>query len=99
MHFASSEIIALAIVLVLGATSLVKATPLPCSDAVIDLILVGELDSSACCSYGVCKGDVNVQGGRVPGRLNRQAPLGILRDWRRFGVWREDPEDEDDGSV
>lgn len=27
-----------------------------------DLVLRGELDPSACCSYGVCKGDVNIQG-------------------------------------
>jgi hypothetical protein len=27
-----------------------------------DLVLRGDLDPSACCSYGVCKGDVNVQG-------------------------------------
>ena len=28
-----------------------------------DQVLIGQLDPSACCSYGVCKGDVNVQGG------------------------------------
>jgi hypothetical protein len=27
-----------------------------------DQVLMGELNPEACCSYGVCKGDVNVQG-------------------------------------
>ncbi|KAF7911103.1 uncharacterized protein EAF01_002611 [Botrytis porri] len=48
---------------VLGTFSLVTATPMPCSDATRDLVLRGTLDPSACCSYGVCKGLVNVQGG------------------------------------
>jgi hypothetical protein len=28
-----------------------------------DLVLHGDLDPSACCSYGKCIGDVNVEGG------------------------------------
>ncbi|KAI6711391.1 hypothetical protein JHW43_006104 [Diplocarpon mali] len=42
---------------------MVSTTPVPCPDSKIDMILVGQLDPSACCSYGICKGDVNVQGG------------------------------------
>lgn len=46
-----------------GMASMVISTPIPCSDATRDLVLRGDLDPSACCSYGVCIGDVNVQGG------------------------------------
>merc|ERR1711939_1008600 len=34
----------------------------PCTDRIRDQVLMGQLDPSACCSYGVCKGDVNIQG-------------------------------------
>ncbi|KAJ8066237.1 hypothetical protein OCU04_005320 [Sclerotinia nivalis] len=50
-------------VVILGTVSLVTATPMPCNDATRDLVLRGTLDPSACCSYGVCIKDVNVQGG------------------------------------
>ncbi|RAL68208.1 hypothetical protein DID88_008912 [Monilinia fructigena] len=48
---------------ILSTASLVTARPMPCNDATRDLVLKGTLDPSACCSYGVCIGDVNVQGG------------------------------------
>ncbi|KAH7374980.1 hypothetical protein B0T11DRAFT_269481 [Plectosphaerella cucumerina] len=58
---------------------LVKATPVRCSDVRSltsewwevadeaqtqrDLILSGQASPETCCSYGTCKGDVNVSGG------------------------------------
>ncbi|KAF7863853.1 hypothetical protein EAF04_006818 [Stromatinia cepivora] len=61
MHPSSSLLFVSAVIL--SAISLVTATPMPCNDATRDLVLRGTLDPSACCSYGVCIGDVNVQGG------------------------------------
>ncbi|PQE15978.1 hypothetical protein CJF31_00008586 [Rutstroemia sp. NJR-2017a BVV2] len=46
----------------LSTLSLVTGRPMPCSDTTRDLVLRGDLDPSACCSYGICKGDVNIQG-------------------------------------
>jgi len=43
----------------LTAGSLVTGMPLPCSDATRDAILRGDMDASACCNYGVCKGEFN----------------------------------------
>lgn len=57
----ASRIIAISIGL-LSTLSMVSGTPVPCTDEVRDLVLRGDLDPSACCSYGVCKGDVNIQG-------------------------------------
>ncbi|CZS95465.1 hypothetical protein WAI453_011382 [Rhynchosporium graminicola] len=57
----TKQIITLAYAL-LSMSSVVVATPMPCSDAVRDQVLSGKVDASACCSYGVCKGDVNIQG-------------------------------------
>ncbi|PBP24268.1 hypothetical protein BUE80_DR004803 [Diplocarpon rosae] len=51
------------VVALLGLSAIVSATPVPCPDRKIDMILGGQLDPAACCSYGICKGDVNVQGG------------------------------------
>ncbi|KAI9047828.1 hypothetical protein LZ554_008536 [Drepanopeziza brunnea f. sp. 'monogermtubi'] len=56
-----AAIIAVTIAL-LGMPALVAATPVPCPDHTRDLVLNNKLDPSACCSYGVCKGDVNIQG-------------------------------------
>ncbi|KAL3425271.1 hypothetical protein PVAG01_02062 [Phlyctema vagabunda] len=51
----------------LSAASLVAATPIPCTDAIRDLVLRGELPAEACCNYGTCMtvpgGFVNVRGG------------------------------------
>ncbi|KAH8774042.1 hypothetical protein BGZ57DRAFT_763439 [Hyaloscypha finlandica] len=47
---------------VFSTFSIVTATPVPCTDRIRDQVLMGELKPEACCSYGVCKGDVNVQG-------------------------------------
>ncbi|KUJ24405.1 uncharacterized protein LY89DRAFT_572138 [Mollisia scopiformis] len=58
----SSQFLSISLVL-LSTFSLITATPVPCTDRTRDLVLQGILDPSACCSYGVCKGDVNVQGG------------------------------------
>ncbi|KAH8596544.1 hypothetical protein B0O99DRAFT_509672 [Bisporella sp. PMI_857] len=60
MHFPSTF---LAIVATLLSTLLVSAAPIACTDATRDAILSGKLDPSACCPYGVCKGDVNIEGG------------------------------------
>ncbi|KAG4419555.1 hypothetical protein IFR04_007349 [Cadophora malorum] len=57
----TKQIVTLAIAL-LGMSSMVAATPVPCTDRIRDQVLMGQLDPSACCSYGVCKGDVNIQG-------------------------------------
>ncbi|KIH91640.1 hypothetical protein SPBR_02144 [Sporothrix brasiliensis 5110] len=38
--------------------SIAQATPIPCPDSKIDLILNGKLSPDACCSYGICKGDI-----------------------------------------
>ncbi|EJP70707.1 hypothetical protein ACQRIT_003469 [Beauveria bassiana] len=35
----------------------------PCPDEKVDAILNGKLDPSACCSYGICKGDVVISVG------------------------------------
>ncbi|KAL6701921.1 hypothetical protein J3F84DRAFT_343430 [Trichoderma pleuroticola] len=35
----------------------------PCPDILVDAILRGDMDPSACCSYGNCKGDVVVSVG------------------------------------
>ncbi|OAA61542.1 hypothetical protein ISF_05621 [Cordyceps fumosorosea ARSEF 2679] len=35
----------------------------PCPDYKVDAILNGQLDPSACCSYGKCKGDVVISVG------------------------------------
>ncbi|ATY59175.1 hypothetical protein A9K55_002765 [Cordyceps militaris] len=35
----------------------------PCPDYKVDAILNGQLDPSACCSYGTCKGDVVISVG------------------------------------
>ncbi|KUI60500.1 hypothetical protein VP1G_11224 [Cytospora mali] len=43
--------------------SIASATPVPCPDSKRDQILMGTLEPEACCSYGICKGDVVVQGG------------------------------------
>ncbi|KAF3764525.1 hypothetical protein M406DRAFT_62319 [Cryphonectria parasitica EP155] len=43
--------------------SIAHASPMPCPDVIRDQILLGLLEPEACCSYGICKGDVNVQGG------------------------------------
>jgi len=48
--------------LFISTFSVVTATPIPCTDRIRDQVLMGELGPEACCSYGVCKGDVNVQG-------------------------------------
>ncbi|PMD12255.1 hypothetical protein NA56DRAFT_501018 [Hyaloscypha hepaticicola] len=53
----------LAIAMVFVSTfSIITATPVPCTDRIRDQVLKGELAPEACCSYGVCKGEVNVQG-------------------------------------
>ncbi|KAH6669538.1 hypothetical protein B0J14DRAFT_487215 [Halenospora varia] len=57
MYISTSALIA-----ILSTLTLISATPIPCTDAVRDQVLNGHLDPSACCSYGVCKGDVNIQG-------------------------------------
>jgi len=67
MRFSTSTLLALVATL-LTTSSLVTATPIPCNDATRDAILRGDLDPSACCSYGKCRGgstggDVVVQGG------------------------------------
>ncbi|KAH8679730.1 hypothetical protein BGZ60DRAFT_524939 [Tricladium varicosporioides] len=61
MYISTSTIIAVLSTLSISILS-VSATPIPCTDAVRDQVLNGHLDPSACCSYGVCKGDVNIQG-------------------------------------
>ncbi|POS78812.1 hypothetical protein DHEL01_v202801 [Diaporthe helianthi] len=43
--------------------SMASASPVPCPDSKRDQILMGKLEPEACCSYGICKGDVVVQGG------------------------------------
>ncbi|KAG8163459.1 hypothetical protein KVR01_006756 [Diaporthe batatas] len=43
--------------------SMASASPVPCPDSKRDQILMGTLAPEACCSYGICKGDVVVQGG------------------------------------
>jgi hypothetical protein len=43
---------------VVSFASIAQATPLPCPDAKIDLILNGKLAPDACCGGGICKGDV-----------------------------------------
>jgi len=50
-------------VMALLSASMVMASPMPCNPKILDLILNGEMPKSACCSYGVCIGDVNVSGG------------------------------------
>ncbi|KAE9368786.1 hypothetical protein N431DRAFT_428538 [Stipitochalara longipes BDJ] len=57
----TSNFLAIAMV-VFSTFSTVFATPVPCTDRIRDQVLIGELGPEACCSYGVCKGDVNVQG-------------------------------------
>ncbi|KAL2063712.1 hypothetical protein VTL71DRAFT_5517 [Oculimacula yallundae] len=57
----TKQIAALALAL-MSMSSMVAATPVPCTDSVRDQVLSGKLDPSACCSYGVCKGDVNISG-------------------------------------
>ncbi|KAF4449452.1 hypothetical protein F53441_7314 [Fusarium austroafricanum] len=60
--------------LVLATSSaLVMASPIgpissispngPCPDSKVDAILKGDMDASACCSYGKCKGDVVISVG------------------------------------
>ncbi|CAK7246413.1 MAG: hypothetical protein STHCBS139747_008044 [Sporothrix thermara] len=44
----------------LSFANIAQATPLPCPDSKIDLILNGKLSPDACCSYGICKGDILV---------------------------------------
>jgi len=48
---------------------IVLGAPIPCDDDIRDEILLGELDASYCCPYGVCVqvGDANknIQGGRM----------------------------------
>ncbi|TVY62844.1 hypothetical protein LSUE1_G008436 [Lachnellula suecica] len=61
MYFSKSSLLAFSVA-ALSALSAVAATPIPCSDATRDLVLRGDLDPSACCSYGQCKGDVNISG-------------------------------------
>jgi len=63
MRFSTpSQFLSISLVL-LGTFSTITATPVPCTDATRDLVLQGVLGAEACCSYGVCKGDVNVRGG------------------------------------
>ncbi|KAN0093645.1 hypothetical protein V8E51_016829 [Hyaloscypha variabilis] len=57
----SSSFFAIGMV-VISTFSMVTATPVPCTDRIRDQVLIGELGPEACCSYGVCRGDVNVQG-------------------------------------
>jgi len=45
------------------SASLVAARPIACDPRTLDMILMGEMPKNACCSYGVCIGDVNVSGG------------------------------------
>ncbi|KAB8304413.1 hypothetical protein EYC80_003816 [Monilinia laxa] len=59
MHLSSTLLFISAAIL--STLSLVTARPMTCNDATRDLVLRGTLDPSACCSYGVCIGDVNVQ--------------------------------------
>ncbi|CAK7198831.1 hypothetical protein SEUCBS139899_001498 [Sporothrix eucalyptigena] len=49
---------------VVSFASIARATPLPCPDSKIDLILNGKLSPDACCSYGICKGDILTKGKR-----------------------------------
>ncbi|KAF8848935.1 hypothetical protein BDZ45DRAFT_253068 [Acephala macrosclerotiorum] len=62
MRFSTPQFLSISFVL-LGTFSATTATPVPCTDEIRDLVLQGVLGAEACCSYGVCKGDVNVQGG------------------------------------
>ncbi|KAF6805199.1 hypothetical protein CMUS01_14673 [Colletotrichum musicola] len=57
----SSVISAAATVISLGA--IVQARPLPCPDLKRDAILNGQASPEICCSYGTCKGDVNILSG------------------------------------
>ncbi|KAH7156308.1 hypothetical protein EDB81DRAFT_647158 [Dactylonectria macrodidyma] len=54
-------------ILLAAAASMVAAAPItpngPCPDSKVDAILMGDMDPSECCSYGVCKGDVVVSVG------------------------------------
>ncbi|ORY55451.1 uncharacterized protein BCR38DRAFT_124264 [Pseudomassariella vexata] len=43
----------------------VQASPMPCPDATRDAILKGDLPSSACCGYGVCKDDIIIEQGHI----------------------------------
>ncbi|KAF0326570.1 hypothetical protein RB213_003696 [Colletotrichum asianum] len=45
----------------LGAV--IQARPLPCTDLKRDLILSGQASPEICCTYGICKGDVNIISG------------------------------------
>jgi hypothetical protein len=45
------------------AQALLIAHKLTLVQEIRDQVLQGVLDPSACCSYGTCKGDVNVSGG------------------------------------
>ncbi|KAL1903466.1 hypothetical protein Sste5346_000093 [Sporothrix stenoceras] len=47
--------------IVMSFASIAQATPIPCPDSKIDLILNGKLSPDACCSYGICKGDILVK--------------------------------------
>ncbi|OAA65989.1 hypothetical protein SPI_02776 [Niveomyces insectorum RCEF 264] len=47
--------------MILSLVGLVQATPVPCPDSKIDLILNGKLSPEVCCSYGICKGDVVIK--------------------------------------
>ncbi|KAL0935361.1 uncharacterized protein CTRU02_209952 [Colletotrichum truncatum] len=48
---------------VFSLSAMVQARPLPCPDLKRDLILSGQASPEICCSYGTCKGDVNIISG------------------------------------
>ncbi|CAD6501558.1 BgTH12-01809 [Blumeria graminis f. sp. triticale] len=63
MHLFRTPSLVSIICILLQSPIITSATPVSCSERTRDLVLRGDLDPSACCSYGMCKGDVNVRGG------------------------------------